>query len=101
TDVEAHKTLMAIKDKGAKVSADARAKAEAKLDAAAKKANDEAASNGDQRVAARLAAEVGATAEAMTSEKQTLDVSWGELMIAHSLDANAKTDVTVSQLFEL
>jgi hypothetical protein len=101
TNLEARKTLMTIKDKGAKVSATARAKADAKLEAAAKKANDEATKSGDQKVAARLGAEFGATAEAMMSEKQTLDASWGELMIAHSLDANTKTEVTVAQLFEL
>jgi len=101
TNLEARKTLMTIKDKGAKVSATARAKADAKLEAAAKKANDEATKNGDEKVAARLAGEFGATAEAMMSEKQTLDASWGELMIAHSLDANTKTEVTVAQLFEL
>lgn len=99
--LEAHKTLTAVKDKGARVSADARAKAEAKLEAAAKKADNEARARGDARVAARLAAEFGMTADALMAEKQALGCSWGELMIAHSLDANTKTEITVAQLIEL
>jgi hypothetical protein len=99
--LEAHKTLTTVKDKGARVSADARAKADAKLKAAADKTDAEAKSGGDARVAARLAAEFGTTADALMAERQALGCTWGELMIAHSLDANAKTEITVSQLFEL
>jgi hypothetical protein len=99
--LEAHKTLTAVKDKGAKVSADARAKADAKLKATAAKTDQEASSGGDARVAARLAAEFGTTADALMAERQALGCSWGELMIAHCLDANTNTEITVSQIFEL
>lgn len=99
--LEAHKTLTAVKDKGANVSAGARAKADAKLKAAAAKTDQEASSGGDARVAARLAAEFGTTADALMAERQSLGCSWGELMIAHSLDANTSTEITVSQIFEL
>jgi len=100
-ELEARKTLMAIKDKGARVSTEARAKADAKLAAAAKKTDEEARARGDAKVAARLAAEFDMTAEALMAEKQTLGCSWGELMIAHSLDANTTTEITVAQLFTL
>src|SRR5207244_1169896 len=83
------------------VSAAARAKAEARLEASAKRADDEAKATGDAKVAARLATEFGMTAEALMAEKNDLSTSWGQLMIAHSLAANSKTDLTVAQLIQL
>ena len=100
-NADAQATLESIRKKGGSVSAEARAKAEAKLDAEAKRCNDEARARGDAKVAARLAAEFGVTADQLTAEKNQLHTSWGELMIAHCLDANSKVDVTASQLFEL
>jgi len=99
--LKARKTIDAIKQKGAQTSTQARAKAEAKLSAAAKKTNDDARGQGEANVAGRLAAEFGMTSEQLTSEQQTLGCSWGELMIAHSLQANSKTEVTAGQLVEL
>ncbi|MBI5710510.1 MAG: hypothetical protein HZC42_09435 [Candidatus Eisenbacteria bacterium] len=89
-----------IEAKGAKVSAEARAKAEAKLEATAKRV-DEDATRGEQTVAGRLAKEFGMTVQALLDEKSQLDLSWGQLMIAHTLEANAKADVTVQQLVEM
>src|SRR5207302_1266263 len=40
----------------------------------------------------------GGTAQPMLDEQQQLDASWGALTIAHTLDANASTDLTVAQL---
>jgi hypothetical protein len=99
--LETQKRLEAVKSKGAKVSADARAKADAKLAASAKKADDEARARGDASVAERLAVEFGMTTDALMAEKQELGCSWGQLMIAHSLDANTNTEITVAQIFEL
>jgi hypothetical protein len=101
TQLEARQTLEAIKAKGAKVSAAARSKAEAKLAAVAKKTNEEASAKGDATVAGRLAAEFGMTAEQLMAEHQSVGCSWGELMIAHSLQANSTTEVTAAQLLEL
>jgi hypothetical protein len=98
--LEAQQRMAAVKDKGAKVSADARAKAEAKLEASAKKTDAEA-QRGEGRVAERLAVEFGMTADALMAEKQELGCSWGELMIAHSLDANTTTEITTAQLVQL
>ena len=101
TDFEGHKKLEAIKVKGAQTSATARSKAETKLDAAAKKADADAGAQGEAKVASRLAAEFGMTAEELTVERQTLGCSWGELMIAHSLRAMSTTEVSVAELFQL
>ncbi len=89
-----------VENRGAKVSAEARAKAEAKLEATAQRV-DEDAEKGENAIAARLAKEFGLTVQALLEEKSRLGVSWGQLMIAHTLDANAKTDITVQQLVEL
>jgi hypothetical protein len=41
------------------------------------------------------------SADALSDERARLDAGWGELMIAHTLDANAKTDLTMDQIFAL
>lgn len=99
--IEARKSLERIKQRGAKVSSQTRAKAESKLEAVATRTSEEAARNGSATVAARLAAEFGMSTDQLTAEHQALGCSWGELMIAHSLDANTTAEVTVAQLFEL
>jgi hypothetical protein len=88
-----------LTDRAAKVSSKARAKADADLELAAKAANDKAEQGED--VASRLAGEFNMTAEAITNEKSSLDASWGNLMIAHTLAANSKSGVTAAQLIEL
>lgn len=98
--VDAQK-LEKIREKGAKVSARTRAKAEAKLEVSAAKVNEEAMKNGDAKIASQLASEFGMTAEALLQEKQQLGTTWGELMIAHTLDANSKADVTAQELMQL
>ncbi len=89
-----------VRNKGAKVSAEARAKAQARLEATAKGVDEEAA-KGEDKVASRLAAELGVTQEALMAEKTELGVSWGQLMIIHTLMANAKTEVTAQQLADM
>ena len=97
----AHKLIESVKQKGAKTSAEARAKTEAKLETAAMKCDEQEQSAGDAKVAARLAAEFKMTTEQIMAEKQTLGCSWGQLMIAHCLDANANTELTVAQLWQM
>ena len=100
-NADAQKTLETIKEKGSKVSAQARSKAEAKLEASAKKTNSDAEAQGEAKVASRLSGEFGMTSEQLMAEKQELGCSWGNLMIAHSLDANASADVTAAQLVQM
>ena len=90
-----------IEKKSERTSAQVRAKAETRLDAAAQGVEKTAASQGDEKVAGRLAAEFGTTTQAMLDEKQALGASWGNLMIAHTLASNASTDVTVEQLMQM
>jgi hypothetical protein len=102
--LEAQKRLEAIKEKGAKIDAQARAKAEAKLESSARSIDAKAETQGDLQVAGRLAKEFGMTADALLAEKAQLETSWGQLLIAHTLSANAtsaNTPVSVEQLFDL
>lgn len=101
TQLQTRKKLEVIKVKGSMAPAQARAKADAKLGAAAKKADADAAAQGEATVAARLGAEFGMSAEDLTSERQSLDCSWGQLMVAHSLRAMSTTEVSAVQLLEL
>ncbi len=94
--------LQAVRQRGAATKAKARAQAEAKLNAAAgdvEKAVTTA--KGEADVTARLASEFGLTAAALVAEKQALAVSWGEILIAHTLQANSETSVTVQQVVGL
>jgi hypothetical protein len=52
-------------------------------------------------VAGRLAAEFGGIPELYLGEHDRLKTGWGELAIAHTLLAGAKTTVTIDQLFDL
>lgn len=99
--LEARKTLDGIKQRGTKVSSEARAKADARLKAVATKTNEDAAAQGTATVAGRLAAEFGMSADQLMAEWRALGCSWGELMIAHSVDANTSAEVSVAQLIEL
>jgi len=99
--LQSHKKLEVIKVKGGMASAQARSKADAKFEAAAKKADADASAQGEAKIAGRLGAEFGMTAEELTTEREALGCSWGELMIAHSLHALSTTEVSVAQLFEL
>jgi len=74
---------------------------EAKLDVTKSSVDREAAAKGDSVVAERLATEFGMTADALTAEKTHYNTGWGDLMIAHALQANAKTDITLDQVFQM
>jgi hypothetical protein len=52
-------------------------------------------------VAGRLAAQFGGIPELYLGERDRLKSGWGELAIAHTLLANAKTSVTIDQLYDL
>ena len=90
-----------VKEKAAKVSSKARSSADKKLGASAKALDGTANSAGEVKVATRLGTQFGMTADAITAEKNQLGTSWGNLMIAHTLAANAKSGITVAQLVQM
>ncbi|MEO6463794.1 MAG: hypothetical protein ABIP29_12040, partial [Candidatus Eisenbacteria bacterium] len=89
-----------LEQKAEQVSTRAQEKADAKLEAAAKKI-DEAAARAESKVAGRLAGELDVEAKVLLEQKAELGASWGELMIAHSLEQNAAAEWSVEQLVTL
>lgn len=73
---------------------------EKQLASSSKLVDTEAARLGDVPVRDRLAAEFGVTPEALTAQREQFGMGWGELMIAHTLLANAE-GVTIEQLHVL
>ena len=96
--VDAKQLRERLEKKAAKVPAQARTKAETQLTTTVDQVNQNATADGEATVATRLATEFGLSPEAIVDERKTLDVSWGQLMIAHTLAANSTTGVTVEQL---
>jgi hypothetical protein len=94
--------LDAILAKGEKTPAKTRADVDNKLAATTRKVDDNAAKEGDPKTAERLSAQYGMSADAITSEKQQLGASWGELMILHTIAANTTSSgLTPEQIFEM
>jgi len=92
--------LLAAGPAFADASADSRAQADARLAAQAKKV-DASATTG-AAIATRLSKEFHVSTDVLTSERQQFDAGWGEIVIAHTLEASAKNgSVTADQLLEL
>jgi hypothetical protein len=93
--------LKAIRNRAAKMPATDREEIDKKLEGNAKDVDVEAVTNGDATVADRFAAEFGVTSEALLAERTQYNVGWGEIMIAHTLLANAPAGTTIDQLYTL
>ncbi|HYJ34419.1 MAG TPA: hypothetical protein VE326_14515 [Candidatus Binatia bacterium] len=93
--------LKAIRDRAAKMPATDREEIQKKLEGNIKDVDVEAVANGDATVADRFAAEFGVTSEALLAERTQYNVGWGEVMIAHTLLANAPSGTTIDQLYSL
>ena len=89
-----------VKERGMKASAKERADVEKKLDDVEKQIETEA-QKGEPAVAERMAADFRVTPDALIAEKSQYGRGWGELTVAHTLMANAKSDATISDLFAL
>jgi hypothetical protein len=98
---EAEVKMAAIVQRGARTSAKTRSDADAKIQSSVNDVNLKALGEGNEKVADRLGTEFGTTADAMLAEKQSLGASWGDLMIAHTLEANSKAGLTVEQVYQM
>jgi len=66
-----------------------------------KQVDDQAAKDGDQVVATRLAADFSTNGDSLVAEKSRYGTGWGDLMIAHTLASNSTTPVTMNQIFQM
>jgi hypothetical protein len=98
--VDVQQLRQTIEQKSAKVAAETRARAESQLEVTSKQVETTVEKGGEANVAQRLGAEFGTSAQALTDERTRLNVSWGQLMIAHTIAANSNTGVTAEQLLE-
>jgi len=90
-----------VRERGMKASAKERTDVEKKLDLIEKEIQTEATTKGDAEIAGRISSEFGMTADALTAERAQYARGWGELLVAHTLMANAKTDATLTDLFTM
>lgn len=97
----ANARLAAIRTRALTASKKDQDRIEPKLDATKSSVDREASAKGDNVIAGRLADEFGLTSDALLAEKTQFKTGWGDLMIAHALLANAKTDITMSDLFQM
>jgi len=90
-----------VKERGLKASAKERADVDKKLDEIEKQVENEATAKGEAAVAGRIAGEFSVTADALTAERNQFNRGWGEILVAHTLLANAKTDATIADIFQM
>lgn len=93
--------LSEIRDRAEKMPIDARRDIDKRVGITIERVNKEAAAKGQTTVAARLAAEFGMTVENLLDEKGKNGLSFGDLVVAHTLLANSKTSVTLADLVDL
>jgi hypothetical protein len=93
--------LTQIRDQGKKLDASADKKASAAIETAVNDVEKNVATDGDKKIAERLAGEFGVSVEMLTAEKDALKVNWGQLMLARTLLANSATELSTRQLFDL
>jgi hypothetical protein len=90
-----------VKERGLKASAKEREIVDKKLDEIEKQIENEATAKGDAAVAGRIAGEFGVTADALTAERSQFSRGWGEILVAHTLLANAKPGLTIADIFQM
>lgn len=93
--------LARVREHGKTIDAKVDQKVSTALDATVADVEKTAATDGDQKIAERLATEFGTTPDVLVAEKADLKTNWGQLMLAHSLLANSSDGLTARQLFDL
>lgn len=97
----ARASLSEIRDRAESMPIDARRDIDKRIGITVERINKEATTKGQAKVAARLAAEFGTTEEALLDQKAEHGLSYGELVIAHTLLANSTAGVTLVDLMDL
>jgi len=101
TDAQAQADLTPVRERAKKATVKTLTAAEKKLTALSKRIDGDVEQTGEFIIANRIAPEFSLTGEAMMSERSSRDVGMGDLVIAHTLKANAKNGITTEQLFQL
>ena len=93
--------LSEVRERAEKMPIDKRKDIDKRIAATVTRVNNAATEKGQTDLATRLASEFGMTTEALLDEKGEHGLSWGEIMIAHTLLANSDAAVTLADLVTL
>ena len=93
--------LQKVRDRAQKASAKGRALVDKQLKKISADVGANAEANGKTEAAGRVASEFGMTGDALVAETDQFSAGLGEVIIAHTLTANSKTPITMSQIFTL
>jgi len=93
--------LSEVRDRAETMPIDKRKDIDKRIAATVARVNNAATEKGQTGLAARLASEFDMTTEALLAEKGEHGLSWGEIMIAHTLLANSGAAVTLADLMTL
>lgn len=94
-------TLSEVRDRAETMPVDRRNDIDKRIRITVERVNKEAAAKGQTTVAARLAAEFGMTVEGLLDEKGDHGLTWGDLVIAHTLLAYSNATVALPDLVSL
>jgi len=93
--------LGAVRERAESMPSDARREIDKRIAITVERVNHEASDRGQATMTARLAAEFKLTAESLLDEKAEHSLSWGELVIAHTLLENSGAGLTIVDLAQL
>ena len=94
-------TLFEVRERAVKMPIDARNDIDKRIGVTVDRVDKEAQAKGQRVLAGRLAREYGRTTESLLDEKGEHGLSWGELVIAHTLLDNSESDLTLLDLVTL
>lgn len=94
-------TLPEIRDRAENMPIDQRKEVDKRIGITVERVNKEATAKGQTMIVGRLSAEFGMTPDALLDQKAEHGLSFGELVIAHTLLANSNAGVTLVDLVDL
>ena len=93
--------LSDVRDRAEAMPGDMRRDIDKRIAITVERVNKEATEKGQTTMVARLAAEFGVSTESFLDQKAEHGLTWGELVVAHTLLANSGTKVTLADLVTL
>lgn len=93
--------LAEVRERAESMPSDARRETDKRIAITVDRVNQEARDRGQATMTARLAAEFKVTAESLLDDKSEYSLSWGELVIAHTLLDNSHAGLGLVDLAQL
>lgn len=93
--------LSEIRDRAESMPIDTRTDIDKRIGATVTRVNSDASTKGQTKIAAKLASAFGLTSDALLELKAEYGLSWGELVVAHTLLANSIVKVDLVDLASL